>query len=336
MEKDKINYDAIVLAGDTGSSRKVYGQNKVFLEINGIPLFLYVLKALENAERVDRICLTGPREQLLSTIENHQHFLENKKELIILGQGDSLFSNAWQSFLHLYPEARELTSVKSSQFEKAVLYISGDIPLVTPFEIDTFISLCEVDKYDYCLGIDPDEILRHFYPQKDTPGIKINYFHLKEGRFRQNNLNMVKPLKVTNRHYIQKAYDYRYQRGLRNIIQLAIEFLKLHVGLEGFRCYTLLHWNQLLSRMRLDPLTLPTRKFLPLSFLNRFCSRMLGTRFTTTISPLAGATLDLDNEKDYKAMCEMFTPWKNYLKKSEEKLKEKNSQLGSLSGHTAA
>ena len=336
MEKDTTKYDAIVLAGDTGASRKVYGQNKVFLEINGIPLFLYVLKALEKAERVARICLTGHREQLLSTIENHHHFLENKKELIILEQDVSLYANAWQSFLHLYPEAQELTSVKSSQFKKAVLYISGDIPLVTPFEIDTFISLSEVDKYDYCLGIAPDEILQHFYPQKDTPGIKINYFHLREGRYRQNNLNLVKPLKVQNRHYIQKAYDYRYQRDLRNIIQLAIEFLKVHVGLEGFRCYTLLHWNQLLSRMHLDPLTLPTRKALPLSLINRFCSRTLGTRFTTIISPLAGATLDLDNEKDYKAMCEMFTPWEKYLKETEEKLKEKHSQLGSLSGHTAA
>jgi len=323
MEKVEVKYDTILLAGDTRASREVCGMNKAFLEINRIPILLYVIKALEKAERVNRICLIGHKEKLIQTIENYQRFLENKKEITVLEQGDSLFSNAWKSFLHLYPEAQDLTSIKPIQLEKAVLYTPGDIPLVTSFEIDTFINLCEIDKYDYFLGITPAESLHYFYPRKDKPGIKTDYFHIKEGKYRQNNLHLVKPLKVKNREYIQKVYDYRYQRDLSNIIKLAFEFIKVHVGLEGFWCYGLLHWNQLLSWIHLDPLTLPTRKSLPLSFIKSCISRVLGTRFATIISPLAGAALDIDNEKNYKTMCKMFSLWQNYQYQREETVKEK-------------
>jgi GTP:adenosylcobinamide-phosphate guanylyltransferase len=338
MESFKEKYDTILLAGDTGASRKVRGVNKSFLEINGVPLFLYVLKALEGAERVNRICLVGPKEKLDQAIGGHHNFLGNKKEVTILEQGESLYSNAWESFLYLCPEAREVASDKSAQLEKAVLCVSGDIPLVTPFEIDTFIDLCEVDKYDYFLGITRAESLRYFRKQRGKPGIKLNYFYLREGKYRQNNLHLIKPLKVKNRHYIQKVYDYRYQRDLSNIAKMAAEFLKLHVGLEGFWCYCLLHWNQLLSRINLDPLTLPTRRLLPLSFIESCISRVLGTCFVNVVSHSPGAVLDIDNVKDYKIVCKMFSLWQNYQHQREEILKEKqkHTQVSSLSRDDAA
>jgi hypothetical protein len=338
MKNLNAKYDTIMLLGDTRASRQVCGTNKAFLEINRIPLFLYVLKALEKAEKVNRICLIGPKEKLTQKIKNYHYLLENKKEITILEQGATLFSNVWQSFLYLYPEAQEYTPIKSAQSEKTVLYIPGDIPLVTPFEIDTFLNLCQVDNYDYFLGIAPAENLDYFYPQKGKPGIKTNCFHIREGKYRQNNLHLVKPLRIKNREYIQKVYDYRYQKELSNIIKLAIEFLRTHVGLKGFCCYALLHWNQLLSLIHLNPLTLPTRKLLPLSFVESCISRVLGTRFAAVISPLAGTVLDIDNEKDYRTMCEMFLPWGNYLNQREEILKEKrnHNQVSLLSNHNAA
>lgn len=338
MDSFRATYDTILLAGDTGASRKVCGRNKSFLEMDGVPMFLYVLKSLEKAEHVNRICLVGPKDRLNQALESHQHFLKNTKDVAILEQGDSLYVNAWESFLHLYPEARDLASNPSVDLEKAVFCVPGDIPLVTPLEIDTFISLCEVDRYDYFLGIAPAESLRYFHPQKGRPGMKTNYFYIKEGKFRQNNLHLIKPLKVKNRHYIQKVYDYRYQRDLTNIIKMAMEFIKLHVGLEGFWCYCLLHWNQFLSRMYLDPLTLPTRQLLPLSFIESCISRVLGTRFTNVVSFSAGAVLDIDNEKDYRIMCQMFSHWKDHQQQQEETRQTEYGQihLNSVPRHDAA
>jgi hypothetical protein len=64
----------------------------------------------------------------------------------------------------------------------------------------------------------------------------------------------------------------------------------------------------------------------------------LGTRFTNVVSSSAGAVLDIDNEKDYRIMCEMFSHWKNYQRQQEETLKTKHEQihLNSVSRHDAA
>jgi len=329
-----INYDSIILAGDTGTSRQVYGMNKNFLEINGIPSLIYVLQALEKAEKVNRICLIGPKEKVAKAIEHHQNSLENKKEIIIIEQDNTLLVNALKSFLALYPEAQECNSTKSTQSEKAVLYLPGDIPLVTPSEIDTFLNLCQVDKHDYFLGLTIAENLHCFYPQKDKPGIKTSYFYVKEGKYRQNNLHLVKPLKVKNIEYIQKVYKYRYQKDFSNIIKLSFEFLMAQVGLKGLWCYGLLHWHQLLSRIHLNPLTLPTRMVLPLSFIESCISRTLGTRFATIISPSSGAALDIDNEKDYETICKMYESWQNYINQRYASIKEKFNRL--LSKNDAA
>ena len=56
--------DAVLLAGDRGASRTVCGSNKAFLPVNGIPLFIHVLRALGRAELVRRICVVGPHERL--------------------------------------------------------------------------------------------------------------------------------------------------------------------------------------------------------------------------------------------------------------------------------
>jgi len=327
LEQSPYGCDAVLLAGDRGASRTVCGSNKSFLHINGIPLFIYVLRALEQAELIKRICIVGPYRQIEQALNEHREPPPRGKTLLLCEQGESLFHNVWNSFLQIAPEARSDSEPSPAVREKSVLYISGDVPLVTPFEIDSFLSSCDRSRYDYFLGIAAAENLTFCRPRLGTPGISTHFFHLKEGKFRQNNLHVVKPFKVTNRSYIQKVYDFRYQRDLRNILRLAREFLKVHVGWQGFWCYGLLHWHQFLSRIHLNPLTVPTRFLLPRSFIEGCVSRVLGTRFVTTVTPLVGAVLDIDNERDYRAMCAMFPTWQRYLADREARIRNAQEHL---------
>ena len=191
--------DAVLLAGDRGASRTVCGSNKSFLPVNGIPLFIHVLRALGRSELVRRICVVGPYAQLEQELSEHRQLPATDKALILCDQGDSLFHNVWNAFLQLSPEARAGGEPAPALRETAVLYISGDVPLVTPMEIDCFLRSCDRSRYDYFLGIAAAEHLTFCRPRLGTPGISTHFFHIKEGKFRQNNLHLVKPLKVTNR-----------------------------------------------------------------------------------------------------------------------------------------
>lgn len=322
----------MLLAGDRGASRTVCGLNKAFLEINGIPLFIYVLKALDHAELIHRICIIGPYAKIERAVNEHYGQPSRGKNLILCDQDESLFHNVWKSFLELAPGARSVNPPPPAEREKPILYVSGDVPLLTPFEIDSFIRSCDCLRHDYFLGIAAAEHLTFFRPRLGTPGISTHFFHIKEGKFRQNNLHLVKPLKVENRSYIQKVYDFRYQRDLGNIIRLAREFLKVHVGWQGFWCYGLLHWHQFLSRIHLDPLTVPTRFLLPISFIEGCVTRVLGTRFVTTVTPLVGAVLDVDNERDYRAMCARFATWQRHLAEREAQIRGGQQGSGSEPG----
>jgi GTP:adenosylcobinamide-phosphate guanylyltransferase len=319
--------DAVLLAGDRGASRTVCGSNKSFLPVNRIPLFIHVLRALGQAEMVRRICIVGPNARIEQALREHREPPAPGKDLMLCEQGASLFHNVWKAYLQLVPEARSTAAPTPAIQEKAVLYISGDVPLVTPFEIDSFLRSCDLSRSDYFLGIASAENLAFCRPRLGTPGISTHFFHIKEGKFRQNNLHLVKPLKVTNRSYVQQVYDFRYQRDLRNILRLGREFIKMHVGWRGFWCYGLLHWHQFLSRVHLNPLTVPTRFLLPRAFIEGCVSRVLGTRFVTTVTPLVGAVLDIDNERDYRAMCAMFATWQHHLAAREAQVRNAPGRL---------
>jgi hypothetical protein len=78
---------------------------------------------------------------------------------------------------------------------------------------------------DYALGLVTEHELEAFYPKDGAPGITMAYFNLREGRFRQSNLHLVKPAKLGKRHYIEDMYEHRYQRQLGQALGLAWRIL---------------------------------------------------------------------------------------------------------------
>ena len=101
--------------------------------------------------------------------------------------------------------------------DQAMLIVPCDAPLMTPQEVEYFISHANMENYDHVLGLVSQKQLKYFYPQEGKPGIKMAYLHIKEDSFRINNLHLVKPLRIENREYIQKMYQYRYQRNFKNL-----------------------------------------------------------------------------------------------------------------------
>lgn len=306
--------DVIVTAGDRTASRPVLGESKAFLPLNGVPLLNYVISALERAQCTGRIFVVGDTARLAAALAVPHSPVRGLRPVHLLEQGNTLYENAWNAFLTTLPGYTPETDWRSyldtPAVDKAVLVVPGDIPLAIPEEIDAFVAGCDLTHYDYCLGMSSEAVLQAYYPQADRPGIQMAYFTMRDLRARQNNLHLVKPLRLGNRHYIQKVYEFRYQREWRNILRVIWELCRAQNGSLRVAAYFLcLHAARTLTTLGLQHLRLLRPLFLELPVVASVFSQLLQTRFTAVLTPYGGCTLDVDNAEHYAAICANFPQW---------------------------
>ncbi len=319
-------FDVIITAGDRGASRPVLQKNKVFLPIAGIPVINYVLSAVERARCTNRIIVVGDKARLEEALAMPNNPFKGHRPVTILEQGNTLYDNAWNGFLHTLPDytpGMDWHPYETTAADQAVLIMSGDIPLATPVEIDTFVESCDLTRYDYFIGLTAEPDLRPYYPQGDHPGIRMTYFALREMQVRQNNLHLVKPFRVGHRQQIQRIYNARYQKEWRNFIKCfwhittsnktSLRPLWAFLALHAARTITRKGWQ---SNRFLQPF------FLDLPMVASATSQLLRTRISAVLTRYGGCSLDVDNEEHYQAVCSNFHLWLKHQDTLAQELKQ--------------
>jgi hypothetical protein len=173
------------------------------------------------------------------------------------------------------------------------------------------------------LGLTPESALEPYAPQPDRPGIRMAHFPLRDVKVRQNNLHLVKPLRITNRHYIQRVYDHRYQKKWPDILKLCWQIITLpDVSLRCLWAFVCLHVAQLLIRLGWEKAPWFRPLFLDLSMLASCISQALQTRVTMVPTYYGGCTLDVDNAEHYEAICVNFTRWLAHQERLAQELKD--------------
>ena len=325
-------FDVIVTAGDRSGSRPVLKKNKVFLPIAGIPVINYVLSAIERAHCTARIIVVGDKARLEEALAIPNNPFKGHRPVVLVEQGNTLYDNVWSGFLHTLPGVTPGPDMPRQpgapheldpHMDKAVLIMSGDIPLATPAEIDAFADSCDLTRYDYFLGITAEPTLRPYYPQNGQAGIRMAYFTLRDLNMRQNNLHLVKPLRIGNRFLIQRIYDARYQREWRNIIKVCWQLATARdISLRTLGAFGCLHAARTIARLGWECVPILRPFFLELPMLASVASQSLRTRFTTVTTPYGGCTLDVDNAEHYKAICLNFTRWLTHQEQLAQELKQ--------------
>jgi GTP:adenosylcobinamide-phosphate guanylyltransferase len=306
-------YDALLVAGEGKDSYKVYHQHKAFLPIDGKCVISYVIEALQGAESVRSITIAGPRDALLKHLDADGINCVSPKPIHILEQKQNLYENVWHSFLHNLPEGISENELENSPYrDRAVLVVPCDSPLITSHEIDYFIQNSDLENYDLITGLTPEKKLMPFYPEPGKPGVQMAYLHLKEQRYRINNLHLVKPIRIGNRHYVQQMYHYRYQRNFKNVVLFGWKIIGKDKK-SRYRYYIGLLLGLFFSWMNIKPLVRFFRAWVPKKGLEECISNIMDTRFMGLESPLPGAALDIDNAQDYEAIKLRLHDWQAYL-----------------------
>jgi CTP:molybdopterin cytidylyltransferase MocA len=303
---------AVLAAGDRGAARAIYGESKAYLEIAGRPLVAHVASILQRVPEISEVWVVGDAERLGKALGQEDLQRELHKPLHLIPQRANLYENAWHAYRRLLPGAdREGREPAGDDLDQPVLYLPTDMPFATPEEISSFIHEALALDCDYALGLVTEESMRGFYPRAGQPGIRMAYFNLREGRFRQSNLHLVRPARLGNRHYIEEMYQHRFQRQLGPILKLAWRLLSSERGGPAIVFYYgLMHLAGFANRFGLRRVADAVRRWIPMARIERGCSDLLRTRFRFVVTRIGGCAVDVDNEHDFEVARERFSEWK--------------------------
>lgn len=302
-----MGVQAVLLAGDRGASRAVQGRSKAFVSVGGKPMLVHVLEAVLHTAEVREVFVVGDAIRLEKTIAEfgcQKLASALGKPVHIVPQWNTLFENVWKTFLRTLPGGKQ-------DDDHGILVVPSDIPLVIPEEIGEFVrQACALDA-DYVVGLTPHDALLRYASDVEQEGVEMASFNLAEGRYRQNNLHWVKPLRMGNRQYIQDMYENRYQKELSSMIGLAWRVLRKEFrNLWVLWLYALMHVGGILDRRGHQRAADRVRSWVSISSVERGVGALLRTRMRTVVTALGGAALDVDNEHDLVIVDKNLDRWK--------------------------
>ncbi len=309
----KVN--AILLAGDRRASVQVKDDNKAFLLLKNEPLLIHILRALKQSKFVQNIVVVGSADRISEVLEQHANHLSGDGEIRMVEQRDNMIDNfkvGYVSTLGLpNPNPTTFARLRGPEHDETpVLVVPCDIPLLTPWEVDEFITQSNMHETDYSIGITSEKILSYYHPTEKHPGIQMIYFHLREDLWRQNNLHLVKPLKFEHLDYVEKMYEWRYQTHLFNVLRMMFSLLLVSWRfMTAIRVFVLLQLSLYYDRHGHPNLSKSIRMRAPLETFQRGVSNILGARTQLTYTHLGGAALDVDHDENLDTMETMYDDW---------------------------
>lgn len=181
-------FDAVILAGG-GKEEPLTVQegvsNKVFIDIFGRAMLLYILEALAGAASVRKVVVVGPLEELGGLLGKESRYTLIREEG---GMLDNISAGL-----------RELDQ------QRPALILTGDIPLLAPDIIEEFLRLCAPFSGDFYYPILSRESCRKRFPQ-----MKRTYVSLREGSFTGGNIALLRPdWFARSRHRLDQFVAYR-------------------------------------------------------------------------------------------------------------------------------
>ncbi len=302
--------DAVVLAGGPELSGTSPLPNKTFMKLKGRALFIHVLSALLDVERLGTIFVVGPKDELEQEIKDCGLAFPDGK-VIVYQSLSNIVQNVWHPFLQSlngYCDGDEL--IKKEVRNRPIFVTAGDCPLMTSVEVNQFLDGCwDIDSYDWFMGMTAKSTLGYYEPRKGSGGITFVYSHFAENLLRVNNLHLITPFRVGRRDEFHNFYEVRYLKRFSNVIKSGFGLLKRGLDLDG-----LLGWFEMLlamnlRRVGLDRLSDIVRAFVPIERGERVVGKLLDARGKIVITTYGGCALDVDRKRNKEAIEDMYDEW---------------------------
>lgn len=318
--------NAILLAGDRHASIQVKNDNKAFLPLKGRPLFIHIIRALQQSDCVQDIVLIGPSDRIQDALQTHADSVAGDGKIRVVEQRENMIENFKAGYVASlgYPDTTPFQSLKESIHTNApALVVPCDIPLITPWELDEFIIRSDMQGYDYAIGITSEKVLSAYHPTDSRPGIQMIYFHVREDLMRHNNLHLAKPLKFEHLDYIEKMYEWRYQTRWLNILRMMFSLLLVSWRFfTALKVFMFLQLSLYYDRQGRPQLADRLRTHAPLNALPLGIGRIIGAHTQVVYTHFGGAALDVDHDGNLDVINEMYDDWMAHQERIKNEIKE--------------
>jgi GTP:adenosylcobinamide-phosphate guanylyltransferase len=179
-----VTIDAVVLAGGTDEHLGTGAPYKGVIELLGRPMVDYVLEALRASGQIAHIAVVVP------TAAGMGAWADRADKIVISDEG---------------VVANLLAGVDSFGYERQVLALAADIPLLSGASIDSFLSDCGDASAECYYPLISREVAERAYP-----GVRRTYIHVREGVYTGGNLLLLDPRALeANRDLAERAFAAR-------------------------------------------------------------------------------------------------------------------------------
>jgi len=292
---------AIVFAGDPSASQDDQITAPSFLRLEGRPLLLYVLVALDSVAAVDEIEVFGPQQQIMKVLEGAlPHFLFSKTIRVQSRnvKPENLFFSAERSDKN---ESDDPLNVLSAR--PYILLLPGNIPLVTSGEIKAFLSAADLSNHDLALGLSAESQGPALGSLGSGAAARKAFCHLIDGTFRTNNMALLRPFGIT------EQFEFRGQKEKieKKILTsdgdawggtLSIDFKAL------LPCLLASHWRKINELAGLG---------LSLEELEEEAHKYLNIKAKLVKTKIGYASLHINNTSELKALEARMNDWREDL-----------------------
>ncbi len=303
-------FDAAIMAGGPIAPFARNLPNKTFIKIRGRCLFAHVLNALLNARRIQRIYVVGPRQAVEKELAADTALPLSLKPVTVISESRNLIDNMFNAFtasIQGYHAGEEINN--AALLEQSIFGVAGDCPLILPEEVDQFLDRCDLSRYDYFVGMTPEETLQRFYAHHGHRGIKLISTPFAEGLLRVNNLHLAKPFKIAHRNELHEMYQLRHLRKAGNIVKLGYALSKRGLTAEEWRVWARMFIAIKARRMGFTRLAESLRRGAPMGTVTGAVDKILGTRSTIVVTTYGGAALDVDRPSNAPLFEINFDEW---------------------------
>ena len=298
--------NAYVFANTQNPKQQVNATNCAFLPLEGRPLLIYVLMALDRVTPIEKVIVIGATKEIMRAIESVIFEIPFQKKIMVVEERGSFLESVMFAQTESHKKAGQLDGL--NMISEPALFLPGNIPFLTTAEVSSFIAASDMSTADCYLSTISGQATPFPMPKQD----QNNLDDPEKQAIIPGRLLLAKCDAIGDSDVIKKIETHYKNKQADQLLS--------PLALEAF-----------LKGMGISLKTKFSETNAALSEIEEKISTLLKTRFKLTQCATPGHALPAEDTKSYQFLMDHFEDWRKHIMTLTT---EEGDKICSISGTT--